>query len=231
MFGLGKGQFHLFRECSGKVITADGDVSNPDLLAVCDQQRRVVSTHVEQNGVLFRGDKLIFFAATDSQRVIAMEIVQSQRRDLNDFNFDLRFRERSQCFVNLLGLHGEQTDFCTQHEAAFLDAAAQRLEVPDHIFQGKRNLLSGFVFDDVSHLAALDRRQLDESGQRRVPGKADGNEIPCNIVSRQECFESLLDQFARNRVGLAENFRVRDVVVRHGEHLLGLRSVFQADGF
>ncbi|MDA0285468.1 MAG: hypothetical protein O3B86_19155, partial [Planctomycetota bacterium] len=88
-----------------------------------------------------------------------------------------------------------------------------------------------FVLDDVRNFAALDRRQLDEASQCRVARKADGYEIASDVVTRQECFQSLLDQLARNCIRLTENLRMRNVVIRDGQNLLGLSRVFQADGF
>ena len=59
---------------------------------------------------------------------------------------------------------------------------------------------------------------------------ARGDLIALHIVSRQECFERLLNKILRDRVRLAQNLGMRDVVEGDREHLLSTLGVLQANG-
>ena len=55
--------------------------------------------------------------------------------------------------------------------------AGHLLVVPDHVVERERNLLPGFVLDDVGNLLRFDRRQLDEPRQAALPGHRDGDRV------------------------------------------------------
>ncbi len=124
----------------------------------------------------------------------------------------LRVGERLELVHHLVALHREQADLRFQQEAAFLGPFAQRLVVPDDVFQRKGNLLPRLVLDDLADLAGFDRRQLDEAGQSRLPRHADRQDVVVDVVLFQELVERLRDQLFRNGVRLAENFGMGDVV-------------------
>ncbi len=202
MLGLGERQLHLFRQGAGEVIAPQRDVAVPDLLAVRNQQRRVVGPHVEQQRVIF------LFVGRGAPRhvtelVVAQKVIQRQGSDLHQIDFDLARQKRRQMLLNLIALHGEQAHLGIEHEAALFDAAAQRLIVPDDFFESEGNLLAGFVFDDLAHFAGFDGRKLNEAGQGGLAGNADRHAVPLERISRQKCVEGQRDQLFGIRVGLA----------------------------
>ena len=106
--------------------------------------------------------------------------------------------QRLEMAGDLVALHREQADFGLDR-VAFVFAADERLVIPDDVFQRERNLLPGFVLDDVGNLLPLDRRQLDEPGQTALTGNGDRYSFARQIVARDE----LLQRFAINSSRLA----------------------------
>ena len=100
------------------------------------------------------------------------EVVNRQRRELNNIDFDARVGEWLERAEHLLALHGEQANLGLQREAIFLAAARQLLIVPDDVFQREGDLLPRFITHDVGNLFRLDRRQLDEPRQAALAGHA-----------------------------------------------------------
>ena len=133
-------------------------------------------------------------------------------------------------FMHLVALHREQADFRLEQEAALLGPLAQRLVVPDHVFQRERNLLPRLVLDDLADLARLDRRQLNEAGQGRLPRHADRHQVVGDVVLLQELVERLRNQLFRNGVGLTENFGMGDVVKGRRLDLIGRIVDLKPDG-
>ena len=84
-----------------------------------------------------------------------MIVVNRQRRELHDIDFDARLVERPQRADRLLALHREQADFRFQREAVFLAAAGHLLIIPHHVFQREGDLLPGFVAHDVGNFFRL----------------------------------------------------------------------------
>ena len=89
---------------------------------------------------------------------------------------------------DLVALHREQADFGFDR-VAFVFAADERLVIPDDVFERERNLLAGFVLDDVRNFLPLDRRQLDEAGQTALPGNGDRHSFAGQIVARDELLQ------------------------------------------
>ena len=116
---------------------------------------------------------------------------------------------------HLVALHREQADFGLQREAFFLAAAGHLLVVPDHVFERERNLLPGFVLDDVGNLLRLDRRQLDEPRQAALARHGDRHAVARErrCARGTVCSASRISS-SRVGVGLAENLGVFDVVER-----------------
>ena len=224
---MAKVSFISFVKARGEVVAADGHVANPDLLAVGDEQRSVVGPHVEDDGVIF--DLRPLFAGPDAEPVVAQEVEQPQRGDLHQFEFHFAVEERLEVVLHLLLLHGEQADFRIEQEAALFHAAAQRLEVPDHFFQREGNLLLGLVLDDGRDAAGLDRRQLDEFGQRGLPRQTHRHQVRPHLIARKERFERLPDEFVGHGVGLTEQLGMRHIVEGGRHDLLGGLRVSQTD--
>ena len=128
--------------------------------------------------------------AFDIQPVEADEVVDRQRRELDDVDRDAGLFERLQRAGHLVALHREQADFRLER-VAFVFAADERLVVPDHVFERERNLLPGFVLDDVGNLLPLDRRQLDEPRQAALAGHGDRHAVARHVVARDELLAAL----------------------------------------
>ena len=127
--------------------------------------------------------------------------------------------ERLECAGHLVALHREQADFRLDR-VAFVFAADERLVVPDDVFERERNLLPGFVLDDVGNLLALDRRQLDEPRQAALAGNRDRHAVARHVVARDELLERFADQLVAIGFGLRENLRIFDVVEGLDDHPL-----------
>ena len=228
VFGLGERQLHFLGEGAGEVIATHRHVADPDLATVGHHQRRVVAAHVDHDRVIF--GVLTGGAQTKSQPVVAQEVVQSQGRDLDEFDLNLLGQERLHVMLNLLALHREQPDLAVQDETALLNAAAERLEIPDDLFQGKRDLLTGLVLHNLPDSGGFDRRQLNELCQGCLTRQADGDQIRRDLVAGQKGVQRLPDQLVRNSIGLAEQLGMRNVVEGDRHHLLGRLGVPQLDG-
>ena len=223
MFCLGKREFHLTSQRSSEMVAADRYVTNPDIAAVRYKQRRVISSHIQNDVVVFCRRWLRCggrFAET--QHVIRQIVVQRQRGDLDNLHFFVVVNKWLQSVIDQLSLHREQPDFCLEHKAALFDAATDRLIIPDHVVQIERNLLPCFIFHDLSHLAGFNWWQLDELRQRTLTGHADCNQIAINPVPVEKRFHGLPDKFFRNRIRLAEDFGMRNIVKRHRDHAFAI---------
>ena len=106
--------------------------------------------------------------------------------------------ERLERAGHLVALHGEQADLGLQREA-FVVAAAERLVVPDHVFESEGDLLPGFVLDDVGNLLAFDRRQLDEPRQAALAGNRDRHAVAGDVVAREELLAAPRGSARRDR--------------------------------
>ena len=219
MLGLGEGQLHVFGQGPGEVVSAHGDVADPDLLSVRHQQHRVVGAHVEHQLVFTR--LFVPHLGRHAQPVVTQEVVQRQRRDLDLVDFHLAGNERIQVLHHQVPLHGEQPHLGVEQKARLGSRAPQGLKVPDDFFEGERDLLPGLVLHNLDHPARFDGRELNELGQRRLPGHADDHAIALGLVAPQERVERLPDQFLRVRIGLAQDFGMGDVVEIRRHHLAG----------
>jgi hypothetical protein len=195
--------------------------------AVGDEERRVVSSHVDEHGVVVNLRPLAVEA--DAEPVITQEIEQCERGNLHQFDFDLAIEERAKMVRDLFLFHREQADFGVKEEAPLLlIAAAERLEVPVYVFERERNLLAGFVLDDLRDPAGFHGGQLNELRERRLPRQADRDQIGTDFVPREKRVERLPDEFIGRRIGLAQKFRMRDVIEGRGDHLPGRFRVPQS---
>ena len=79
-------------------------------------------------------------------------------------------------------------------------------------------MLPGFVANDVGNLLGLDRRQLDESRQARLARNRNRHPIAQHGIARKELFQRVAYQFVRIGPGLAQDFRILDVVERVGDN-------------
>ena len=147
-------------------------------------------------------------------------VVQRQGRQLDDVDLDARPVNGSSARYDLVAFHREQADLGLQGEAFLLGAAAHPLIVPDDVGQIERDLLPGFVADDVGNLLRLDRRELDEPRQAVLAGHADRHPIAADRVARQKLLQRVADQFGGIGAGLAEDLRIGDEVEGVGDESL-----------
>ena len=83
------------------------------------------------------------------------EVVQRQRRELDDVDLDAGLPEWLQGAEDGVALHGEQADLGLQGKPFLLAAAAHPLVVPNDVVQVEGDLLPGLVADDVGNLLRL----------------------------------------------------------------------------
>ena len=122
VLSLREGQLHILGQCPREMISSQRDIADPDLGTVGNQQRRVVSAHVEHDRVFIR---FVFrVLGTDAHLVVADKVVQRHRRDLDQIDFNSRVQEWLQRLVDLVAFHREQADLGIEHIATvFIDAA------------------------------------------------------------------------------------------------------------
>ncbi len=217
MLGLGERELQLLRQGFREMIAAERNVSLPDAVAIGDHQIGRVGAQRDDDDRRRRILRVVLF---DRRQVLQLiehdEVVNRQRRELDDIDFDARVGEWLERAEHLLALHGEQADFGLQREAICLAAAGHLLIVPDDVFQREGDLLPRFVAHDVGNLFRLDRRQLDEPRQTALAGHRDRHPVALQLVARQKLPQRVAHQLDRVGLGLAENFRVFDEVERVG---------------
>ena len=205
------------------MVASNRNISNPDAASVGHQHGGIVGAHVQHNLVILLSRGLRSFrSATETKHIVREEIVEGQRCHLYEFNFAARLSEGFHGVVNQFAFHGKQAHLGLQHETAFLHTTTHGLIIPDHIVQVEGDLLPRFVADNLSHLAAFHRWQLDKLGQRTLARNTDRNQIPVDLVPLKKRFHRLANQFFRDRVGLTENFRVSDVIKGYRKDLLAV---------
>ena len=160
VLGLGERELQLLGERLGEMVAAERHAALPDAIAVGDHQVGRVGAQREHDdrlgrivGVILIGRRQVLHLVEDD------EVVDRQRRELHDIDFDARVFEGLQRPIDLVALHREQADFGLQREAVLFAAAGHLLIVPHHVFQREGNLLARFVLDDVGDLLRFDRRQ------------------------------------------------------------------------
>ena len=222
MLGLGEGELQLLGQGLGEVAAAQRNAPLPHAVAVGDHQIRRVGAQRDDHHRLGRVLGIVFVGRRQlAQLVEEQEVVQHQRRKLDDVDLDAGLEERLQGAEDGVALHGEQADLRLQGEPLLLASAAHPLVVPDHVVQVEGDLLPGFVADDVGDLLGLDRRQLDEPRQARLPRHGDRHPVAQHRVPREELLQGIADQLGRVGAGLAEDLGVLDVVEGLGDDLVG----------
>ena len=213
MLGLGKRQPQLLGQRLGKVTAAQGHAPLPHAVAVGNHQVRGVGSQRQHHDRLGRIVRIELIRRRQILHLVEDgEVVDRQRRKLNDVDLDARVLERLERALDLVALHREQADFGLQREAILFAAAVHLLVVPDDVFQRKGNLLPGFVLDDVGNLLRFDRRQLDEPRQAALARHGNRHLVAAHSIARKEQFERLAHQLSRVGVRLAENLGVFDVI-------------------
>ncbi len=157
-------------------------------------------------------------------------VVQGDRPHLDDVDLDAGVLQRQDRPVDLVALHREQADLGHRDVFLALLVAADRLVIPDDVFQRERDLLPGLELDDVGDPLLLDRRQLDELHQAGLGRDPDGDLAVLQVVAAEEGRQCLADQFLGVGVGLAEDLRVLDEVEGLGDELLGVLAGGELQG-
>jgi hypothetical protein len=214
VLGLGEGELQLFRQGPREVIAADRHVPLPDPVAIGDDEVGIVGADVEQD------DRVLRAAPLDL--VEADEVVQGDRAHLDDVHLDSRNGQRQDGPVDLVALHREQTDL-GHGEVLVVDlvVATDLLVGPDHLIEREGDLLLGLELDDVGDPLLLHGGQLDKLHQPRLPGHADGDFAPFQIISIRERRQGFPDELVGIRVRLAKDLRILDEVKCLGHDLLG----------
>ena len=133
VLGLGEGEFQLLRERLGEVAAAQGNGPLPDAIAVADHQVGGVGAQRDDHHRLGRIFGIVLIGRRQfAQLVEAEEVVEHQRRKLDDVDLDVGLDEGVERAEDGVALHGEQADLGLQGEPFLLAshthemAAAQR---------------------------------------------------------------------------------------------------------
>ena len=225
---LGKRQLETLHEGFGEVVAADRHAPLPDPQPVGDDEIGGVDAHRDED---YRGGRL---EGVDRRRIGHLvedqHVQQRHRRELKDVDLDPSFRERHQRLGDLLLLHREQRHLGVEDEAPLFEPADEPLPVPFHLLEREGDLLPGLVADDVGDLLRLDRRQLDELGEARLPGDGDHDAVPLELVAANKLLERGAHQFHRIGLRLGDDHRVFDVVEGVGDDLARFSRIPAANG-
>ena len=225
---LGEGQLQALNEGLGEVVAADRHAPLPDPQAVGDDEVGGVDAHRHEHHRRRRLEGI------DRRRVGHLiedqHVQQRHRRELEDVDLDAGFGERHEGLGHLLLLHREQSDLGVEDEASLLEPADEPLPVPFDLLEREGDLLPGLVPDDVGNLLGLDRRQLDELGEARLPRDRDRDAVPLELVAADELLERGADKLHRIGFRLGEDHRVFDVVERLGGDLARLGRIPATNG-
>ena len=155
--------------------------------------------------------------------VVGHIIVEGDRPHLHDIHLDPRNAKRGDRPVDLVALHGEETNL-DRGEIVIIGVfvlVADLLIGPDDLFEGEGNLLLGLKLDDVRDALLLDRRELDELDQPGLARHRDGDLAALEVVPVEKRAEGLGDEFLGVGVGLAEDLGVFHEVERFGHDAVG----------
>ncbi len=147
----------------GEVVSTDWEGSNPTSIALGNHHIRCGGSNVnEYNWVGF----IVEF------EVVVHGVEERQRTERKDFRTQADLTIQAKQFGNLLPSHRKETDFDLRGILIL-----KYLVIPLNLIDRKWNLLHCLKLDDVGDLFGLDRRQLGESHQGRVPLNGHHNEF------------------------------------------------------
>ena len=223
VLGLGEGELQLLGQRLGEVAAAQRNAPLPHAIAVADHQVGGVGAQRDDHHRLGRILGIVLIGRRQfAQLVEAEEVVEHQRRKLDDVDLDVGLDEGVRGAEDGVALHGEQADLGLQGEPFLLASAAHPLIVPDDVVEVEGDLLPGFVADDVGDFLGFDRRQLDESRQARLARHGNGHPVAQHRVPREELLQGVADQFGGVGTGLAEDLGIFDVVEGVGDDPLAV---------
>ncbi len=232
VFRFGESLLQVLAQRLGEVAAANRHAALPNPEAVGDDQVGRVRAHRQHQRRRRRAVGIVLVVGRQIlQLVEGHEVVQRQRRQLHDIDFDARGVEWFQRSRHLLALHGEQADLGFQGEPFFFAAARHALVVPNDVVQVKRDLLPRFIFDDVGNFLRFDRRQLDKPRQPVLTGRRNRNAVAFDLVARKKLLQRLGNQLGRFGLGLAEDFGVFDIIERIGRNAARFFAANTTQGF
>ena len=186
MLGFGVRQFEFFGQLTGEVIAADRHRPLPNAKPVGDDQIAAVGSDRQQHharrriiAVIKRGLHPLGHAVVDQH------VVKRDRGQLDLVHLDVGGVKRSQLAVRLFAFHRKQSDFAVGDKPALLDVAGHQLVIPNDVVQIERDLLPGFVADDVADLFDFDRRRFEKLGQSALARHTDHDAAADAVVALQ----------------------------------------------
>src|SRR5262249_16606557 len=145
------------RKILGDGIGADVDPSRIDFALFKEKQVAGLRADIEQHS-----------AAIEVAIVVAKSVAQSGRGNVHQLHAQARrFRGAEKPF------HHVRFDGDEQYLQFSRRGRSQDLIIPNHFFERERDVLLGFVLDDLRDLGRVHRRELDELGKDVEAGGAD----------------------------------------------------------
>ena len=228
VFGLGERELQVLGQLFGEVVSAQRDAPLPHAVTIGDDQVGRVGAHGQHDqrfGWIVRIEFLRVRAI--AEQVVGNEVVDAERRQLDNVQLDSRVLERLDGAEHLFAFHREQADLGFEREAVHFGAAAHLLVVPDHVVQIERDLLARLVFHNVRNLLGVDRGRLEELGQPALTGNRNGHLVALHVVSAQKLLQRVAHQLLWVRFRLTQDLGVFDIVERIGDHFVAVARATQ----
>ncbi len=177
----------------GEIVAADRDRAEPDRFALGDDQVGVFGAEVDDHR-----------RALDPP-VVVHGVVDRQRIHLHDLDVEPGVGEVVDVPVHQLLAHRKDADLDVRR-LWFLE----ELVAPFDVVEREGDLLDRFEADDLGDLLGLNRRQLDEPGEARLPAHADRDAAALDAVPLHEIGQRCLDERLAVVAGLGEDVLVFD---------------------
>jgi len=196
LLSLRKRQLERLHQRLREGVASDLHGARPERIPRGDDQVRVLGADIQEDRRFVR-----------EHAVEIGRVVHGQRGRLYRDRLDRRLLEMQQVLANQLPLHGEDPDLQVRKPLLL-----ECLVVPDHLIQVERNLLIGFIPDNVRNPLRRHRRQLGEPGQGMLARDVDHDLVLGDVAAREKLLERTADQGGSIRVRLRENLCVLDVI-------------------
>ena len=230
MFGVREGQFERFRQGFGEHIAADGDVAEPNVDAVRNDDFRRVRPDVQNHVVFEQLVRVAFEERVVVVHIVNERVVQGDLRALNAVDLDSGLGVAFQRAFGDVALHRVHEDAQVERDAA-LQRSADLAIVPNNVLQVEGKPLFDLVFNEVAHLFGVDRRKRLVTPKRVLSGNGNRDFFALDVVARKESFQAFRENFVRVRARLRHNLAVFDKIELQNFERSRLRSLATTQRF